>query len=335
MQPVSQAIADYLIYLRIEQGATKATAKTYGPHLRHFLRWMQENGYSAPTLDDLSPLVVRRFLFTLAERNLRPMTTRNYLHALRGLAHYAVKTGLRADDFTNGVTMPKKDAPIRHTPTDEQVRALLEAVERDNNQRRTVQRRALLNVLIWSAMRRSELLNLKMQDVNLSERSLIIHQAKGGKSRLVYLPEPAVAALREWLALRGEVNHAYLWCADINRRLYFNGLRALLDDLRARAGLQNCDALKPHSLRHWRACDLLKAGATITTISAVLGHSDIKTTAVYLHSSEREARTAADLSCLNQPAQEQPKHEPAAERPALRIVSSRGEERPRSRRIAR
>lgn len=334
MQLLKDTVADYLIYLRVEQGAAKTTVKTYGPHLRHFLLWMQANGYPQPVLSDLSPVLLRRFLFSLGERNLRPMTVRSYLHSLRGMAHFAIKTNLRPDNFTEGLAMPKKDAPIRETPTDEQVRLLLEAVERDRNPRRVAQRRALLSILLWAAVRRAELLDLKVTDINLADRSLLVQRGKGNRTRLLYLPETAVSAVREWIALRGEATHPFLWCADVNRRLHIKGLAALLQDLQARAGLHTCDALKPHSLRHWRACDMLRAGADLKTISTVLGHSNVQTTAVYLHSTEREARHAAELSCLTdiRPQSPQPQEPPQnADRPRLRVVG-RNDDRDRLRR---
>lgn len=338
--PLCDVIAEYLVYLRVEQGGAKTTAKTYGAHLRHFLHWMQANGYPAPVLSDLAPPLIRRFVLSLGDRNLRPRSIRSYIHALRGLAVFAVKTDLRSDNFAAGVSMPKKDAPVRETPDDEQVRMLLDAIERDTNTRRMALRRALLHVLIWGAVRRAELLDLMTTDVNLSEKCITIRNGKGGKARFVYLPDVALNALREWFALRGECRHPYLFAYDPKRRLHFKGLAALITDLCARAGLHHCTALKPHSLRHWRATDLLRAGADLKTVSTVLGHSSLQTTAVYLHSTEREARNAASLTCMSvkPPTPElSPLPEPAAqEPPRLRIVgrSERDDRRP-LRRLAR
>jgi integrase/recombinase XerD len=322
MCTLTDATRDYLIYLRVEQGAATSTVKTYGPHLRHFIRWMQDAGYPEPQLSDLTTPLIRRFLFHLDERDLRPMTVRNYLHALRGVSAYAVTVGLRADDPAVVVKMPKKDKPRRQTPNNDQVQALFDAVERDRNPRRIAQHRALLNVLVWGALRRAELLDLLVTDVNLDNRSLLVRRSKGGAGRTVFVPEQAVDALREWIAMRGACKHPYLFCADVNRRLHFKGLSAAMEDMAARAGLRDCEALKPHSLRHWRACDMLRANVDLKTISVALGHSNLATTSLYLHADEEQTRGAADRSCLKPKAEDKtaaPEPIPAAEPAPTRL----------------
>jgi integrase/recombinase XerD len=296
---------------------------------------MVSNGYPEPHLADLSTPLLRRYLFDLAQRNLRPRSIRSHQHALRAFCEFAVVTKLREDNPAAEIAMPKKDAPRRDTPTNDQVRLLLDAVERDHNARRMVMRRALLGVLVWGALRRSELLDLRLEDLDVTQRSVLIRSGKGSKSRTIYLPEAAMAAVRAWLAMRGECRHPYVWCAGVDRRLHIKGLAGLLKDLCARAGVPDCAALKPHALRHWRATDLLRAGADLKTISTVLGHSSLAVTSDYLHSSAHESRRVADLSTLNPPEETKAPStpDPPARPTTLRIVGR--EDRARPRRLAR
>jgi site-specific recombinase XerD len=331
------AIEDYLLYALHEQHVAKTTHKQYRAMLRHFDHWMTENGYPDPALSDVSTPLCRRFLQYLSGKGLRPRTTRSYFHALRALGAYAIQVGLSTEDPIRAVSMPRKDAAGRLTISDDEIRLLLEAVERDRNPKRLAQRRAVLYVGIYGALRRAEMTDLRVDDIDVSRRSVLVRSGKGAKSRVVFLPDAAIAALREWITLRGKCLHPYLFSTDRRRRMHFNGIAALLEEIKMVAGLADHDNIKWHSIRHWRATDLLRAGADLKTISTVLGHSSLQTTSIYLHSDEQQARIAADLSCLNQQTQEEPKPQPAAERPTLRVVGTRGEERerPRSRRIAR
>jgi site-specific recombinase XerD len=233
--------------------------------------------------------------------------------------------------------MPKKDAAERLTISDEEIRQLLQAAERDRNPRRVALRRAVLCTGVYGALRRAEMCDLHLADVNTERRSVLIRCGKGNKSRVVYLPDPAMNALKEWIAVRGECRHPYLFSVDRNRRLHFTGIAALLEDVKAIAGLPGRDNIKWHSIRHWRATDLLRAGADLKTISTVLGHSSLAVTSVYLHADEQQARHAADLSCLNPPEAMTPEPQPKPDDGKIIRLPQRQQERerPRSRRIAR
>ena len=284
--------------------ARKTTVTGYANYLHHLQGWLKENGYPEPTLDDFNVTVLRRFLYYLSARNLRPRTIRAYFHPIIGLGAFLVENKVLTENPAKALTMPKKDAARRLLVSDEEVTQLLAACERQNNPKDVAFSRAMLSVLVFAGLRREELLCLRVSDVNPKDGSILVRSGKGGKSRTVYIGESCRMALREWLALRQtDCKHDYLWARDRSRRVYECGLVSMLEQVKAIAGLAGRENIKPHSLRHNYATRLMKNGADIKSIQAALGHAQLTTTAIYLHLSEEAAKQTAHLAELSSAAQ--------------------------------
>jgi site-specific recombinase XerD len=297
------AVTDYLHYLEHEQGASYMTCKGYQSQLRYLLRWLSQNGYSCPTLADFTTPMLRRFLYALSARGIRPRTIRGYFHPARGLGAFLVHVGALTENPAAHITLPKLDAAIRLEVTDADVAALFEACERQRTPRAVAMSRALVSVLAYGGLRRSEVCDLNVADVNLTDKSILVRSGKGSKSRKIFVCKDAVTALREWLAVReADCKHEYLFAYDRNRRLHHKGIQTLIETLKATAGLRGNEAIKPHGLRHWCATNLLRNGANLRDVQQFLGHSDLQTTCRYLHSSEEQLRAISELTALRPPS---------------------------------
>jgi site-specific recombinase XerD len=242
----------------------------------------------------------------MCERGKRPRTVRSAFNPIRGLGEYLVQQGVLTENPSLKVTMPKKDAAIRRVVTDEEVTQLLEACERQRSDKQVALSRALLSVLVYGGLRRQELLDLHLSDVNLEEGSILVRSGKGSKSRKVFVYRECRDAVREWLNFRpAQTDHDYLWAYDRTRRISEDGLREVVETVKAIAGLRSHKDIVPHSLRHNCATRLMKNGADVRSIQAFLGHSSINTTQMYLHVSEEQLRGIADLGALSSPGRPQ------------------------------
>ena len=296
---LTDCIKDYLRFILHERGLSENTHRGYQAQLRHFTRWLQENGHTEPTTDCLTVTLLRRYLYYLSGKGLRPRTIRSNFDPLCGLCLFLITNGVMTENPVKALTLPKKDAAQRLTVSNEEVAGLLEACGRYRVPKVAALNSAALHLLIFSGARRSELIDLQVDDVNLAEKSLLIRAGKGQKSRKVYLPKNAVDAVREYLPFRPkDCQHPYLLASDRSRRLWHTSLHTLLEDVKATAGFAGRENIKPHSLRHWRATDLLRSGADLKSISAFLGHTQLATTSIYLHTSEEQCRGIAELSTL-------------------------------------
>jgi site-specific recombinase XerD len=297
---LSEATRDYLQFARHELGHSPSTIVSYQSWLRHFARWLEENGSPDPRVSEISTQQVRRYMYALSARNLRPRTVRGALNAVRALFAYLKAEGAIAENMPLEVRLPKKDAATRLTVNDEDLERLLEATERQHSDFRCVRDRAVLSVLIFCGLRRQELIDLTVQALNLADQSLLVQQGKGKKSRTVYLCDEAQAALRDWLALRTTLKcaHDYLFVTEDRRHFGETSLPRMLEEIKAIAGLKGDPRIKPHSIRHAAATRLLRNGADIRSIQTWLGHSQLQTTAIYLHTDEQQVRRIAPLAGL-------------------------------------
>jgi site-specific recombinase XerD len=297
---LSEAIRDYGECARHELGHTTSTYYTYVCWHRRFARWLAEQGLDDPPIGDVSASLIRRFSYSLSGSNLRPRTIRGALHALRALFAYLVTQKALTENPAAEVRLPKKDAANRLLVTDDDLLKLLDACERQHADFRCVRDRAVLAVFVFCGLRRQELLDLDIGSVNLADASLLVQQGKGQKSRTIYLCPEALTALRDWLAMRQKLvtGHSALFVTEDRRRLGEGTLSTLLEEVKAIAGLKGDPRVKPHSIRHAGATRLLRNGADLRSIQVWLGHSQLQTTALYLHTDEQQSRKIAPLAGL-------------------------------------
>ena len=301
---LQDTLDDYLRYLQHEQGATKTTCKSYHAYLQAFHRWLMENGYPQPALTDFNAATVRRYFYAVSGKGLRPRTMYTTIIPLRSFGAFLLAQGVFTENPALVVKLPKKDAAIRKETSEEEITRLLEACDRQRNPNRAVFQKAVCSVFIYTGVRRAELCDLRTGHVDLSGRWLLVQQGKGQKSRKVPLCDEVKDALAAWLAIRPNAPTDYLFLVDKTRRLYFNGVASLIEDVKARAGLADKAYITPHSLRHACASRLMRNGASLFDVMTWLGHTQISTTQRYLHTSEAQIQTAAPLASLNPQKQE-------------------------------
>jgi site-specific recombinase XerD len=298
---LKEAIADYLLYLEHERSASRETIRTYRPSLRRFLEWVEENGHPVPTIRDITTPRGRRYLYHLSERGLRPRSRLRLWIPIRSLFRMLVEHGALSASPVETIALPKKDPAERLLVSDAELLQVLEAAGRQRCAWRAARDQAVLAVLIYTGLRRAEVLDLGLTDVNVNQCALQVRHGKGNKARMVPLCEEAKAYVARWLELRPSVQHDYLFVTDEVRRLAENGLRALLDRAKTVAGLPNAENIKPHSIRHAAATRLVRNGADLRSVMAWLGHSHLQTTAIYLHSDDQRLQAIAQLASI-QPA---------------------------------
>ena len=332
---LQECIGDFLHHLQAERGVRPTTVETYGTRLRSFHAWLEANGHPTPGLDTFCVAVLRRYLYHLHSKKLRPRTIRGFFNAIRSLGAFLLTNEAIPENYALKIGLPKKDATERIPVTDEEAVLLLDACERLRTPRQMALARALIGVFVYCGLRRSEALDLKTADVNLRERTLTVWHGKGDKSRKIPLCDEIFDALNEWIALRGEARHEWLFAYDRNRRLHDLGLRHLFESLKGIAGLRDAHHVLPHGLRHGFASRMFRAGVDIRTLQELLGHSQLQTTttAIYLHVSEKHLQEVAPMASLKQ---QSPAIKPAAKADdkIIRLNMQKADHEKRLRRIA-
>jgi len=145
-------------------------------------------------------------------------------------------------------------------------------------------------MFLFCGLRKSELLNLKYTDVDLENMSIFVRQGKGSKDRVVPISLGLVPSLKKYLEERKRLNKTCPeFFASLNRNSGYtiNGLKRLVIQLKQCSGIN----FTVHKLRHTFATLMLEGGCDIYSLSRMMGHSDIKTTTIYLSASTEHLRS--------------------------------------------
>jgi integrase/recombinase XerD len=212
-----------------------------------------------------------------------PATLRAALSAFRGFVKYLRREGVLAPE-QDPLAGLKLRTPPRQPPrvlSRADIDRLLEAI--DTSTPRGRRDRAMVLLAYGCGLRVSELLSLRRRDLDLAGSSGHV-VGKGDKERAIFLPERALQAVREHMAERpAQQSDAYLFTNRLGRPMTRQGF---FKNLRLWASRDpRLSWVHPHTLRHCFATHLIEAGADVRAVQELLGHSDVSTTAIYLHMS--------------------------------------------------
>ena len=159
---------------------------------------------------------------------------------------------------------------------------------------------ALVALFLMTVLRRNELIGLKLMDVNLEENNLVVKagNSKSKRDRIIPLSQRLRDILVTYLAERKKLQKTTLaFFASFNRDMGFtqNGLKHLLDKLQSETGIH----IHAHKFRHTFATKSLESNINLNTVKELLGHTDIKTTAIYLHTTVKHLQEEIEKNKLN------------------------------------
>ena len=287
---VHALIVSFMNYIKVEKGLAANTLAAYDRDLRKFEAFAEKRGLS---LEGVSRDHVVDFLSDLYRRGLDSRSVARHLASLRNFFRFALTEEVLSADPTLNLESPKTRRTLPVYLRMEDVDRLLE--QPDAATPFGLRDRAMLEVLYSTGLRVSELVNLKVSDLEMRMGCLRCI-GKGDKERLVPVGKKALAALQAYLGksraqfLRGREAKAAPWLF-VNRfgnRLSRITVWRLLAAYGRRAGIRT--RLSPHKLRHSFATHLLERGADLRSVQLMLGHADISTTQIYTHVMEERLK---------------------------------------------
>lgn len=157
---------------------------------------------------------------------------------------------------------------------------LLEMINESSKGKEGLRDRLIIEMLYATGVRVSELVNIKINDIDFNNRRIIVC-GKGNKERIVYYGEYAMKVLNEYLRGRENINNQYLFLNNRGEKLTDRGVRYIIDNIMKNLSVKT--HVTPHVLRHTFATDMLNNGCDIKVVQELLGHSSLKTTEVYTH----------------------------------------------------
>jgi integrase/recombinase XerD len=296
-------IDQHLIRQTVERGFSRNSLDAYGLDLRDFQQFCRGHRIAPNELDTR---VITAYLENLAVREFAVASQRRRLAAVRGLVRDLLERGLLERDPVRNLKLRRHARPLPRTLGAKEIELLLDAI--DISKLRGLRDRAMLEIAYGCGLRVSELVALRLNQIDLAAKVVIVF-GKGGKERIVPIGEAALRALTAYLAARHRAAQPQLSGTGrrsrragapevrpnsaafitrlgrpMTRQGFFKALKGWASDDERLAWIS------PHTLRHCFATHLLEGGADLRAVQEMLGHSDISTTQLYTHLSRIHLR---------------------------------------------
>jgi len=274
-------LQDYLNYLSVERGLSKNTLESYARDLRQYLQYLKEK--KNIEIKETTQATVIGYLLQLQAKGKATATLSRSLAAIKSYYHFLFREAKIERDPTINLDAPKQEKRLPRVLSVEDVSNLLE--QPDLKTPAGIRDRAMLEVLYATGLRVSELVSLKISDLNL-EMGYIKCFGKGSKERIVPLGSVASKYVKHYLEharkfLASSLNEDTLFLNHHGHRLTRQGFWKIIKKYAESINLEN--DITPHTLRHSFATHLLENGADLRSVQEMLGHADISTTQIYTH----------------------------------------------------
>lgn len=273
----------FLHYTRVECGLADNSIESYERDLRAFAAYLgPERALADITGDDIVG-----YIGWMAERGLSPKSRARMFVALRCFFRFCLVEGMVGRDPSQHADCPKVWRHLPHDLSPGEVRRLLES--EPGNTPLSSRNRAILEMFYASGARVGEVVNLRVADVDLAERTVKLF-GKGSKQRMSPLGRASVESLARYLGgdrtiltvrNRSEGDAGWLFLSRTGRRLVRESVFRLVKAAALKAGIVK--NVYPHLLRHSFATHMLEGGANLRAVQMLLGHASLETTEIYTH----------------------------------------------------
>ncbi|OIM23377.1 site-specific tyrosine recombinase XerD [Oenococcus oeni] len=280
-------LLDYTRYLRTERGLLENSIKSYKQDLSEFGAYIQKENILLVKVDRFTIMDWLNYLQNAGKSN------NSIVHMVSSLrkffAYLSDDQQIQIDPMLK-VTTPKKNSHLPQVLTATEIEAVL-AVP-DISTTLGLRNRALLETMYATGFRVSEICNLKLADLH-DELGLITTIGKGQKQRIVPIGEMSLLYISKYFkesrpVLLKDKESPYLFLNDHGHQISRQGIFKLVKEIAIKAGIDK--DISPHTLRHSFATNLLENGADLRIVQELLGHSDISTTQIYTHVSQKHIR---------------------------------------------
>ena len=274
-----QLLSNFLAQLTIEKRASQYTVKSYKRDLNCLSNYCESKSISLWT--DLKQTDIRSYMASRHRQGLSSTSLQRELSAIRSFFNFLLKNQLTDNNPGQYIKAPKKTRKLPKTLDVDQIKSLLEAGANSTIEIRDL---AMFELFYSSGIRLSELAQLNLTDIDLTDKSLMVRSGKGGKSRMLPIGSKAVVAINTWLEHRIKSitsTETALFISTRGTRLGQRSIELRLKQWCKKKGI--AENIHPHMLRHSFATHLLESSQDLRAVQELLGHSNISTTQIYTH----------------------------------------------------
>lgn len=271
----------FIEYLEYEKRYSKKTVVNYEFDLEQFNNYLKQN--KIKNINDITYSVIRKYLGFLHDNNYEASSTCRKISSLRSFFKYMLKQGKIKSNPMTLISNPKREKKLPKYLNYNEMEIFLNSI--DTSTKEGIRDKLIIELLYSTGIRVSELVNIKIKDIKAEEKQIYI-LGKGNKERIVLFGSEASNRLRDYLSaykeyFRGNINNEYLLINEKGKPLSTNKIELIVKDILKKSSLKL--NISPHTLRHTFATHLLDSGADLKSVQELLGHENLKTTAIYTH----------------------------------------------------
>jgi len=275
---MEKEINDFISYLHNIKKTSNNTELSYKRDLGKLRQYLEENRID--DVKDITKEILESYIVYLGENHFAAATISRNVASIKAFAHYLCKEGVIEKDISDGLKAPKIEKKMPEIMTTEEVVWLLEQPKGDSP--KEIRDKAMLELLYATGIRVTELITLKVSDVNMQMGYIICRD--GSRERVIPFGAAAKKALKNYLENARNVmlinlQSEILFVNCSGQPMSRQGFWKLIKYYAKKAGI--VADITPHTLRHSFAAHLVENGADLRSVQEMLGHSDISTTQIY------------------------------------------------------
>lgn len=279
----SNFIEKFIEFIKLEKGLSENTVSAYKRDITQYFSFLEKIGKNIHTV---TPQDITEFLWKLKEKNLKSTSIYRKSSCITQFHKFLLLEDITKNNPIEFLAKPKLQRKLPQVLTVEEVEKILNFIPK--NKFNDIRNKAMVEVLYATGMRVSELVNLKFDQIDLTNKYIRVI-GKGNKERIVLLNNKSIQALKEWVKIRekkfskknlgGYDNYVFL--SKLGKPISRIDFWEQLKNYVKQAGITK--NVSPHTLRHSFATHMLKYGADLRVVQELLGHADISTTQIYTH----------------------------------------------------
>ena len=268
-------LRSFLNYLLVDKGLSNNTVKAYEADISSLFQWLDTEDLKYNNLQEDH---INQYISFLFQRKMRSSSVNRKISSIKSFYIFLVKRNFVKNSPLNDLVTPKQEKYLPESMSEAEVDKLLNSPDVANK----IENRdkAMIEMLYATGMRISELVNLKITDVDM-KRCVVKVFGKGSKERLVPFGETALDSLRSYLNEREQSSSKEIFLSNRGKKMTRVAFWQRVKVYLIRENLKN--SISPHTLRHAFATHLLNRGADLRSVQLLLGHSDLSTTQIYTH----------------------------------------------------
>jgi len=290
---MNQYIDYFLNYLQTEKDASLSTIHKYKADLDKLFEYLKKS-----SIDDIDQNHLRDYLNHIRQTyNYTSSSIANKINILHHFFRFLHNSGYIRNNPAVLIRTPRKKVKIPKVFNEIELEKFLKATDHNmytQYKKYALRDKLIFTMFVYTGLRRTELINLNWNDINLGNKTLIVRKSKNKNQRIIPLHNRVMKLLDEYLAERLPLKNNALFIGRTGQRIHHNSLKNLFDRYIKIAGLSG-NGYTIHTLRHTFATRLLSRNVSLVNIKNLMGHRSLESTQIYLHVTGKELEKSISM----------------------------------------